>query len=172
MKKNIFLMAIVLLLLGVIIYNYYPEKPLVKNTKFDSLVVLKKEKKLYAYCNKILIKTYIVSIGRNSVGPKQFEGDCKTPEGLYKIDSKYSKSAYYKNLGISYPNETDKAYAYKNKRTPGSAIKIHGIRKPLGFIGKFHRLFNWTLGCIAVTNKEIDELYQATSIGTPILIKP
>jgi murein L,D-transpeptidase YafK len=172
MKKRAFFIVTFILLLSILIYNYYPEKPLSKNIKFDSIVVLKNERTLYAYQNKELIKSYYISIGRNSIGPKQFEGDCKTPEGIYMIDSKNSKSAYHKNLGISYPNNKDKEYAKKYNKPPGSAIKIHGIRAPLGFIGKFHRLLNWTLGCIAVTNKEMDELYAATNIGTPILIKP
>ncbi len=126
---------------------------------------------MFVYSKGKLLKTYRVSLGKVK-GKKRFEGDSKTPEGVYYIDSKNSKSQFYLNLGISYPNKGDTRYARKFGKSPGGLIKIHGLKNGLGFIGKFHRFFDWTRGCIALTNKEIKELYKATPVGTQIIIKP
>lgn len=125
-----------------------------------------------AYSQGKLMKTYNISIGQNPKGDKEFEGDKKTPEGEYTINDKNPLSAFHKNLGISYPNNLDIAAAKIKKLRPGGEIKIHGLKNGIGFIGKFHRITDWTAGCIAVTDQEIDELYENVEIGTPIIIKP
>ena len=127
---------------------------------------------MQAYSGNELLKTYTVSLGKNPIGHKQFEGDCKTPEGIYTINDRNSNSAYYKNLGVSYPNETDKEYAQKQGKSPGGLIKIHGLRNDHGYIGKFHRFKDWTAGCIAVTNDEMDELFTAVKQDAVIEILP
>jgi murein L,D-transpeptidase YafK len=119
-----------------------------------------------------LIKSYQIALGKNPTGPKQFEGDFRTPEGLYYINDKNPNSKYHKNLGISYPNEKDLQNAKKQGKKPGGQIKIHGLPKNLSWLGKLHVLVDWTKGCIAVTNEEIDELYEIIEIGTPVEIKP
>lgn len=124
------------------------------------------------YVNGAPLKTYYIALGREPVGKKRFEGDKKTPEGVYYINDKNPHSAYHLNLSISYPNKEDIAYAKKHNRSPGSLIKIHGLKNGLGFIGKFHRIRDWTLGCIAVTNNEIEELYRYIPIGAQIEIRP
>ena len=96
----------------------------------------------------------------------------RTPEGTYTIHDKNPRSAFYLNLGISYPNEEDEAYAQQLGCSAGGAIKIHGLRNGSGWKGRFHRLSDWTAGCIAVTNAEMEELYRAVPIGTPITIYP
>src|SRR5690606_135040 len=101
-----------------------------------------------AYHNGQLIKTYTISLGANPAGDKEYEGDKRTPEGEYTINDRNANSGYFKNLGVSHPNEADIAEAKKRGLSPGGDIKIHGIRNGLGFIGKFHRLFDWTAGCI------------------------
>ena len=154
------------------VYYLYPEQKLPVGTSVDNLVVLKSERKLLAYSNGELIKTYTVALGRSPVGAKAFEDDKKTPEGLYAINAKNPNSDYHKNLGISYPNSKDINYAKKSGKSPGGAIKIHGLRNDTGLISKFHRWFDWTLGCIAITDKEMDELYDAVAVGTPIEIRP
>ncbi len=126
---------------------------------------------MYVYSKGKLLKAYIVSLGKVR-GKKRFEGDSKTPEGVYYIDSKNPRSHFYLNLGISYPNKEDIAYARKHGKSPGGSIKIHGLKNGLGFIGKFHRFLDWTKGCIALTNREIRELYNTTPVGTQIIIKP
>lgn len=115
-----------------------------------------------------LVKTYRISLGKNPVGHKQHQGDGKTPEGLYYINAKNPNSQFHLNLGISYPNNEDR----RNSSDPGGDIKIHGLKNGNGFIGKFHRLLDWTNGCIAVTNEEMEELYEAVPIGTAIEINP
>jgi murein L,D-transpeptidase YafK len=109
-----------------------------------------------------------VAIGHNKKGPKTKVGDKKIPEGRYLIfDKNNTNTAFHKNLGINYPNARDR----KLNRTGGD-IKIHGLDKKRRFLGKLHRKFDWTLGCIAVTNPEIDEIYPLIKINTPIHILP
>lgn len=170
MRKTITLIIIVIS--GLIIYNYFPEQSLSDSAKIDRLVVLKSKRQLLAYENGNVIKTYKISLGRDPIGAKEFEGDMKTPEGLYTINNKNPKSGYYKNLGVSYPDKSDKEHAAKSGKPAGGDIKIHGLRNGLGFINKLHRFFDWTHGCIALTNKEVEELYSHVSIGTTIEIRP
>lgn len=158
--------------LGLTVYYFYPDDKLPLNTKIDKLVVFKSKRQLLAYSNGQLVKTYKISLGRHPIGDKEFEGDKKTPEGLYFINAKNPNSGYHKNLGISYPNINDIENAKRLGKPTGGDIKIHGLRNKTGFIGKFHRWFDWTLDCIAVTDNEIDELYNAVKIGTQIDIKP
>ena len=127
---------------------------------------------MLVYNNETLLKTYKIALGGQPIGHKEFEGDKKTPEGKYIINDKNPNSAYHKNLGLSYPNENDLKHAAKFNKSAGGDIKIHGIKNGLGDIGDLHRNIDWTLGCIAVTNEEIDELFQFVKIGSEIEIFP
>ncbi len=167
-----FRLTLLTILAGLTVYYFYPEDKFPNNRTIDKIVVYKSKNKLFTYSGGQLLKTYKISLGRNPVGKKEFEGDKKTPEGLYTINDKNSKSSYHKNLGISYPNQSDIDRAKKIGKSTGGEIKIHGLRNGLGFIGKFQRWTNWTAGCIALTNKEMDELYDHTPIGTVIQILP
>jgi len=138
----------------------------------DSIVVIKHIREMHVYHQGALQKIYRVALGDAPVGHKHFEGDEKTPEGLYRIFGKNPNSSCHKNLGISYPNEADRAYAAKQGRRTGGDIKIHGIVNGQGYIGKAHLLHDWTNGCVAVTDEEIDELYAFTPTGIPIFIRP
>jgi murein L,D-transpeptidase YafK len=171
-KRKFILLTFSLLFFGLIIYNFYPEEKLPYGTQIDKLEVYKSKRQLLAYSNGKLLKIYKIAIGKNSIGDKELEGDKKTPEGLYLINDKNPNSGYHKNLGISYPNKYDIESSKRLGKPAGGDIKIHGLRNGTGFINKFHRWHNWTLGCIAVTNDEIDELYGAVKIGTKIDIKP
>lgn len=154
------------------VYYFYPESKLASDIKIDSLVVYKSERKLFAYSNGKLIKTYKISLGKNPVGDKRFEGDKKTPEGIYFINAKNPNSGYYKNLGISYPDKQDIEFSKRLGKPTGGDIKIHGLRNGMGYIGKFQRWYDWTAGCIALTDREVDELYYSEEVGTQIEIKP
>lgn len=146
---------------------------MIENTKIDLIVVEKAKRTLSIYDNGTLVKSYKISLGKNPVGHKQFEGDSKTPEGIYYIDGKNPKSKYFLNLGISYPNEKDKEYAASQGKSAGGDIKIHGL--PNGFsLAKplFNIYGDWTEGCIAVNNEDMAELYNIIDIGTKIEIKP
>lgn len=122
------------------------------------------------FSKNVLIKTFSIAIGKGGAGDKQFEGDQKTPEGAYFINSKNANSGFHKNLGISYPNAQDIIEARKLGKQAGAEIKIHGLKNGQGFIGKFQRWRDWTNGCIGLTNEEIDDLYAHTPVGTPIFI--
>ncbi len=168
-----FLALLILLALAALAYWYfYPGKRLADDAVIDRLLVLKSERKMIAFAGNQELKTYKIALGGAPTGHKQFEGDRRTPEGLYVINERNPNSAYHKNLGISYPNEKDAAFAVSQGRSAGGDIKIHGLRNGRGWIGKFHRWEDWTLGCIAVTDDEIDELYRAVKDGAVIEIRP
>lgn len=171
-KRKSLLIVVGVFLTAFAVYYFYPEPKLPAGISIDKLVVYKSKRQLLAYSNGQLVKTYHVSLGGQPAGDKEFEGDKKTPEGIYFINDKNPNRGYHKNLGISYPNDNDLAYSKNLNKPAGGDIKIHGLRNHTGFIGKFHRWSDWTLGCIAVTNDEIDELYDAVKIGTPIDIRP
>jgi murein L,D-transpeptidase YafK len=168
--RKILLITILLFLLIIGTYYFYPEQQVREGIIYDSLVVVKSSYQLKAFSKGKLIKSYPVSLGKNPVGGKKYEGDNRTPEGLYYINDKNPNSVFYKNLGISYPDSQDIADAARIGKPAGGDVKIHGLSNGLCFLGKFHRWFNWTTGCIALTNNEIDEIYCRTSIGTPINI--
>ena len=121
---------------------------------------------------ELVIRTYKIAIGRNPVGAKARSGDHKTPEGEYVIDAKKTESKFHRALHISYPNQADRERAQEGNVNPGGDIEIHGIENGLGWIGALHRRFDWTDGCIAVTDGEIDEIWKAVAVGTPVQIRP
>ena len=153
-------------------YYYFPYRALPQNTVINKLEVYKSKHEMRAYSQKGLIRTFVIAIGNNPVGPKEFEGDMKTPEGEYFIDSKNPNSDFHKNLGISYPNEKDRLAGKTINRSPGGDVKIHGLSKRYGYLRRFHRWTDWTNGCIAVTNEEMDDLFKHVAIGTRIIIHP
>ncbi len=165
-------LLVLLLPAGLFIYNAYPEDTLPPDVVVDKIVVAKSERKLLVYANGQLLKKYKIALGKNPIGAKQYEGDNKTPEGVYYINAKTATSKFHKNLGISYPNDTNLINATHSNKSAGGDIKIHGLQNGLGIIGHMHTLIDWTAGCIAITNKEIDDLYCHTSIGTVVEIKP
>jgi murein L,D-transpeptidase YafK len=167
-----FIIIVLMLVVAVAIYYYYPEKKLPAGSIINKIVVEKSKREMSVFGNDKLLKTYKISLGHCPAGNKEYEGDNKTPEGSYIINDKNPNSVCHKNLGISYPNEQDLAEAKKKGKPAGGQIKIHGLLNGKGYIGKFHRWKDWTNGCIGVTDEEIDELYQHTPIGTPIVIKP
>ena len=150
----------------------YPSGPLPDSLLFDKLVLEKSERRLAAYAGGKPVRVYLVALGENPVGHKEFEGDKRTPEGAYSISGKHADSAYHRSLNISYPNDRDRARAEKLGKNPGGEIKIHGLAPEYASVGRFHRLTDWTFGSVAVTNEEIEELFRHTPVGTPIDILP
>jgi murein L,D-transpeptidase YafK len=138
----------------------------------DSIVVNKASHKLIVFCNQQAIKVYRIHLGLCPNGPKQCEGDYKTPEGLYIINSKNATSKFHKSLGISYPNEQDIARAQQLGKRPGGDILIHGLPNGEENAGPKRYQNDWTWGCVALSNFEIDELFLHVKTGTPILITP
>jgi len=140
--------------------------------KADSVLVIKHENRLYLMKNKMPFKTYRVAFGANSKGPKRKEGDERTPEGTYILDYKNSDSDFYKSIHISYPNDQDIKRAKEMGIAPGGEIMIHGQKNGAKNFSRIHRYVNWTDGCIAVTNAEMDEIWASVDVGTPITIEP
>ena len=139
--------------------------------KADKIIVEKSNRKMYLYSSGHILKTYKIVLGGNPEGHKIQVGDEKTPEGSYFIDYRNPNSKFYKSLHISYPNQDDKNNAKKLGVSPGGDIMIHGINKYFSWLGPLHRLWDWTDGCIAVTNSEMDEIWDLVPIGIIIEIK-
>ena len=140
--------------------------------KADSILILKKDHVLELLSGGKVIRTYKVALGTGGLAPKEREGDGRTPEGHYTIDSRNEHSAYYKALHVSYPNDEDRKRAARLGVSPGGAIMIHGLPTGKGWIGAAHRMYDWTLGCIAVTDEEMDEIWKMVPVGTPVEIRP
>jgi murein L,D-transpeptidase YafK len=138
----------------------------------DRVVVYKAKRKMVLLSQGKQVKTYRIALGRRPVGPKRRQGDQRTPEGSYLLDFRNPNSQYYKSFHISYPSRQDAVLAKKRRVPPGGDIMLHGLPKGQEWVGKSHRLIDWTEGCIAVTNDEMDELWTLVHDGTPIDIKP
>jgi murein L,D-transpeptidase YafK len=138
----------------------------------DSILILKKDHLLELLAHGNVIRTYKVALGQGGLKPKEREGDARTPEGHYVIDSRNAASAYHKALHVSYPSAEDRRRAAKLGVSPGGAVMIHGLPNGKGWIGVGHRLYDWTLGCIAVTDEEIDEIWKLVPVGAPVEIRP
>ncbi|MCW1931724.1 L,D-transpeptidase family protein [Pararhodobacter zhoushanensis] len=139
----------------------------------DFVLVLKAARRLTLYRQGQPIREYRISMGDGANdGPKRFEGDGRTPEGRYIIDWRNPNSLAYLSLHISYPNEADVAYAESQGRRAGGDIMIHGINNGWGFLGVLQRSRDWTAGCIAVTNREMRQIWSLVPDGTPIELRP
>lgn len=138
----------------------------------DRVLVLKKERTLELLCRGKVIKSYKVALGGEPVGPKTRQGDHRTPEGIYVLDSRNAKSQFHKSIHISYPNPKDRAVARVRGVQPGGDVFVHGLPNGYEWVGAAHRARDWTDGCVAVTNEEIEEIWRAVPDGTPIEIRP
>jgi outer membrane protein assembly factor BamD (BamD/ComL family) len=138
----------------------------------DKILIEKKERRLTLISRGEVLKTYKIALGGNPDGPKERKGDNKTPEGTYIIDSRNKDSRYHRSLHISYPNEKDKKRAKELGVSPGGDIMIHGIKNDFSWVGDFHTEVDWTKGCIAVTDEEIEEIEKLAPNGTIVEIRP
>jgi tetratricopeptide (TPR) repeat protein len=138
----------------------------------DKVLIEKKERRLTLLSKGEVIKTYKIALGGNPVGPKERQGDNKTPEGTYIIDSRNRDSGYHLSLHISYPNEKDKMRAKELGVSPGGDIMIHGIKNGLSWVGASHAEVDWTKGCIAVADEEMEEIDKRVPNGTIVEISP
>jgi murein L,D-transpeptidase YafK len=142
------------------------------NAKADRVIVMKKERTLTLMSQGKVLKTYKVALGGNPIGAKTRQGDHKTPESVYRLDKRNAQSQYYKSIHISYPDAKDIAQARKMGVSPGGDVYVHGLPNGYKWIGAGHRLKDWTDGCVAVTDEEIDEIWKAVPDGIPIDIRP
>jgi murein L,D-transpeptidase YafK len=144
----------------------------IRNRSADRILIEKKARRLTLIAKGEVLKTYKIALGGNPNGPKERQGDNKTPEGAYVIDSRNNDSHYHRSLHISYPNERDKKRAKELGVSPGGNIMIHGIKNGFSWVGEAHTEVDWTKGCIAVTDEEIEEIGKLTPNGTPVEIRP
>lgn len=138
----------------------------------DSIVVEKSQHRLTLYKQGALVRSYLVALGQRPVGDKVRIGDMRTPEGMFRIEARNPASRYHRALRISYPDAAHRAKARALGVSPGGDIMIHGLPSRQAWVGASHRDYDWTEGCIAVTNQEIEEIWSAVPVGTPIQIKP
>lgn len=138
----------------------------------DRIIVHKRARTMELMHAGKVLKTYKIALGRESIGPKTRQGDHRTPEGVYVIDSRNAQSHFHRSLHISYPNAADRENARRLGVSPGGDIFIHGLPNGYGFVGAGHRARDWTDGCIAVTDQEIEEIWKLVVIGTPVEIRP
>lgn len=142
------------------------------STSIDELVVYKHAHELRAYHGSVLVRKFRVALGRGGLSPKSREGDGRVPEGRYVIADRNPNSAYHLALRISYPTPEQVEAAAARGLKPGGDIMIHGLPNGFAWVGKRHAARDWTEGCIAVTDKEIEWLWRSVPDGTPIWIMP
>jgi murein L,D-transpeptidase YafK len=167
-RTRFFIIAIV----GLVVCCFTYGQTLPLGTKADRVVVVKKERTLSVMSQGRVLQTYKVALGGEPAGPKVRQGDHKTPEGVYVLDRRNAHSQFYRSIHISYPDTQDRARAKKLGVSPGGDIYLHGLPNGYRWIGSRHRLKDWTDGCIAVTDEEVDEIWRAVPDGTAIEIKP
>lgn len=167
---NIFLSLLLAGCLG--FYLPGTEEAEATHIKADKIVVIKSKRIMMLLREGEILKAYRIALGKEPVGHKMNEGDMRTPEGIYRVDSRNSDSRFHRSLHISYPSQSDILNAQKLGLSPGGDIMIHGLPDRLKNIGELHRFSDWTEGCIAVTNTEIEEIWQMVPDGIPIEINP
>lgn len=138
----------------------------------DRIVVEKSARTMKLMRGGEVLKTYKVALSREPVGAKERTGDHKVPEGEYVVDSKNRNSRFHLALHISYPNAADRERARKLGVKPGGNIEIHGLDSKYAWVGSLQRQVDWTDGCIAVTNSEIEEIWPLVLVGTTVEIRP
>jgi murein L,D-transpeptidase YafK len=140
--------------------------------KADWVLVLKGARRLLLLQGDRVLRDYEVALGASPAGPKRHRGDQRTPEGRYRIDARVADSRFHRALHISYPNEDDLAFARRAGVEPGGDVMIHGLPDGERWVGEAHRGYDWTNGCIAVTDDEMSEIWELVDDGTPIEIRP
>lgn len=136
----------------------------------DRVVVNKTSHTLTLFRGSVILKTYRVALGRGGPGQKVQAGDNRVPEGVYQIVGRNAHSAFHRALRVGYPTPRQVQQARARGVDPGGDIMVHGIRNGLGWIGTLQRRVDWTKGCIALTDDEIDEVWNLVPDGTTIQI--
>ncbi len=140
--------------------------------RVDLVRVSKSEHRLYLMSDGRIMAAFHIALGRHPVGTKQQAGDGRTPEGRYVLDYRNAGSAFHKSIHISYPNSSDLAAAKRRGVKPGGMIMLHGQKNGLGWLGAISQRLDWTDGCIALSDDDMDELWQRVDVSTPIQIDP
>lgn len=138
----------------------------------DRVVVRKSERRMYLMHGDTILRSYRVALGLNPVGPKEQEGDSRTPEGHYQLTRRNPHSEYFLSIQVSYPNDKDLQRARRNRLTPGGSIMIHGLPNELRREPTYYEKRDWTDGCIAVSDSDMLEIWLMTPQDIPIDILP
>lgn len=146
--------------------------PVPANSKVDAVLVKKSERRLYLLDNGKTVDSFRISLGTHPHGGKYFEGDGRTPEGTYVLDWRNPHSAFYKSIHISYPKPRQRRRAEALGFSPGGDIMIHGLPNDAGKWAFAFKGLDWTDGCIAVSDKAMDQIWKKVAPGTPITIEP
>ncbi|MBT0893356.1 L,D-transpeptidase family protein [Geobacter hydrogenophilus] len=144
----------------------------IRKPSLDKILIDKQARRMMLISQGSVLKTYKIALGGDPIGPKERQGDNKTPEGTYTIDARNRDSRYHRALHISYPNERDRKRARELGVSPGGNIMIHGIKNGFSWVGDAHTGVDWTKGCIAVTDEEIEEIDMLAPNGTIVEIRP
>ncbi|SDX34834.1 L,D-transpeptidase family protein [Paracoccus sanguinis] len=163
----------ILALVALVVLTACAAKPTSKFKTYNGppvtqIVVEKGDRQMFLLSGRKVLKAYDIGLGFQPIGHKQFEGDGRTPEGIYYINRQNPNSQYHLSLGISYPDPEDKARAMMLGQQPGGDIMIHGR----GAYGAAQKARDWTAGCIAVSDKEIEDIFSMVRPGTPVVIYP
>jgi murein L,D-transpeptidase YafK len=134
--------------------------------------VLKGPRRLLLLRGDHVLRDYEVALGREPSGPKRRAGDGRTPEGRYVLDWRIEGSRYHRAIHVSYPNANDHAFAKRAGIEPGDGVMIHGLPPKAAWVSDVQSDFDWTNGCIAVSDDEMDEIWDMVDDGTPIEIRP
>ncbi len=134
--------------------------------------MLKGPRRLLLLRGDRVLRDYAVALGPNPKGPKRRNGDGRTPEGRYWLDWRIEESRFHRAIHVSYPNERDREVARSSGVPPGGGVMIHGLPNGESWVGEVHREFDWTNGCIGVTDDEMNEIWELVDDGTPIEIRP
>jgi murein L,D-transpeptidase YafK len=160
------------LLFSLVVFAAPADKSGTTNNPVDRIVIEKSKRTMTLLRQQQEVAVYRVALGRDPIGPKVMQGDNRTPEGLYFVDYKIRKSVYHRALHLTYPNLDDLTRADSLGVSPGSDIMIHGLGKKQLWMGDVQYLFDWTNGCIALTNNEIEEIWDIVPLWTPVEIRP
>ena len=136
------------------------------------MLVLKGPRRLLLLRGDRVLRDYDVSLGKEPAGPKRRAGDGRTPEGRYVLDWRTEQSRYHRAIHVSYPNARDVEFAQRTGIAPGDGVMIHGLPANAAWVGDDQTEVDWTNGCIAVTDDEMDEIWEMVDDGTPIEIRP
>ncbi len=150
----------------------FPQRLFAAEGPVDCILVEKSKRKMTLLKQGTELKSYNIALGGNPEGPKVKQGDRRTPEGSYVVDQKIRRSIYHRALLLSYPNPADVERAKALGVAPGGSIMIHGMKADKLWMGDVQYLFNWTNGCIALTNREIEEVFDLVPEGTLVEIRP
>ena len=168
--KSLYRLVITVILAVAFCFAPHPSSAAVP--KADKVLVLKSKRVMNLLRKGKVLKSYRIALGQKPLGRKVCTGDQRTPEGRYVVDSRKADSKFYLALHISYPNEGDVRKAEQLGMLPGGDIMIHGLPDGYDDVDQLHRITDWTDGCIAVTNREMEEIWMLVPDGTPIEIMP